>query len=118
MSSSQHRRRASRKTVALVSAATVALGAGTLVALGTGANAADTNLTANSGFETGGLSHWSCSAGTGAVVTSPTHAGSYALEATPTASDTAQCSQDVSVQPSTAYTLSGWVQGQNAYLDE
>src|SRR5581483_603776 len=42
--------------------------------------------------------------------------GSYALAATPAGNDEAQCSQTVSVQPDSTYTLSGWVQGSYVYL--
>jgi 3D (Asp-Asp-Asp) domain-containing protein len=74
------------------------------------------NLVANSGFETGALSPWTCDSGTGAVVSSPTHSGSHALQLTPTSSDDAQCSQSVAVQPNTTYKLTVWVQGNYAYL--
>lgn len=76
------------------------------------------NLVANSGFETGALSPWTCNAGTAAVVTSPVHTGSYALAATPTSSDDAQCTQTISVSPNHTYTLSAWVQGNYAYLGD
>ncbi|HET9059330.1 MAG TPA: carbohydrate binding domain-containing protein, partial [Acidimicrobiales bacterium] len=73
---------------------------------------------ANGGFESGSLSGWSCDSGTASVVTSPVHSGNYALAITPSASDDAQCSQVVSVQPSTTYTLTAWVQGNYAYLGD
>jgi chitinase len=72
------------------------------------------NILSNPGFETGSLSGWSCSGGS--VVSSPTRSGSYALNGAVTSSDYAQCSQTVSVQPNTAYTLSGWVRGSYVYL--
>ncbi len=75
-----------------------------------------TNLAANPGFESGTLSGWSCDSGTAKVVTTPVHSGSYALNATPSSSDDAQCAQTVSVQPNSAYTLSAWVQGPYVYL--
>jgi chitinase len=75
---------------------------------------AATNLVTNAGFESGNLSGWSCPAG--GVTTSAPHSGSYALQATPSGSDIAQCSQTIAVQPSTAYTLSAWVKGSNVYL--
>src|SRR3981081_594098 len=77
---------------------------------------AATNPVANPGFETGSLSPWTCDPGTSTVVTSPVHSGSYALAATPTSNATAQCSQTVSVQPNTSYTLSAWVLGNYAYI--
>jgi Carbohydrate binding domain len=80
------------------------------------ATAASSNLLSNPGFETGSLSGWSCDAGTASVVSSPVHSGSHALAATPTSSDDAQCTQTVSVQPSTSYTLSGYVEGSYVYL--
>ena len=53
------------------------------------------------------------------VVTSPVYSGStYALAGTPTGSDYAQCSQVVSVQPSSSYSLTGWVEGDYVYLGE
>ena len=80
------------------------------------ATAASSNLLSNPGFETGSLSGWSCDAGTASVVSSPVHSGSYALAATPTSSDDAQCTQTVAVQPDTSYTLSGYVEGSYVYL--
>ena len=80
------------------------------------ATAASTNLLSNPGFEAGSLSGWTCDAGTASVVSSPVHSGSDALAATPTSSDDAQCTQTVSVLPSTSYTLSGYVEGSYVYL--
>src|SRR3982750_1427683 len=37
------------------------------------------NLLTNPGFEAGSLSGWSCGGGTGSVVPSPVHSGSFAL---------------------------------------
>jgi chitinase len=82
--------------------------------LAPGAAAAATNLVTNAGFESGTLSGWSCPAG--GVTTSAPHSGSYALQATPSGSDIARCSQSIAVQPNTAYTLSAWVKGSNVYL--
>ncbi|MEU6966950.1 glycosyl hydrolase family 18 protein [Kitasatospora aureofaciens] len=70
----------------------------------------------NGGFESGSLSPWTCSAGTGSVQSTTVHSGSYALSATPSGSDTAQCQQTVTVRPITSYKLSGWVNGSYAYL--
>nr|WP_234315756.1 glycosyl hydrolase family 18 protein [Streptomyces sp. NRRL F-5527] len=97
--------------VALVSALALALplaGAGQ-------ASAADVNNAKNAGFESG-LSGWTCSANSGSVVSSPVHAGSAALKATPAGQDNARCSQTVAVRPNSAYRLTGWVQGGYAYL--
>ncbi|OLB77094.1 MAG: chitinase [Actinobacteria bacterium 13_2_20CM_2_71_6] len=73
------------------------------------------NLLTNPGFESG-LSGWSCSGGTGSVVSSPVHSGSGALAGGATASDNATCTQTVAVQPNTAYTLSAWVRGSYVYV--
>jgi chitinase len=91
-----------------------------LIALGLTAPAASaqSNLLTNGGFAAGNTSGWTCSAGD-TVVTSPVYPGSsYALAGTPTGSDDAQCSQVVSVQPSSSYTLSGWVQGDYVFLGD
>ncbi|MFG1627744.1 chitinase [Kribbella sp. NPDC049227] len=74
---------------------------------------AATNLVTNGSFETGTTSGWSCPAGT---VSGSARTGSYALQATPSGSDIARCSQSIPVQPNTAYTLSAWVKGSNVYL--
>ena len=100
----------------LGSIALAGAGFAAVVASASPATAAATNLLTNAGFETGSLSGWSCDAGTAAVVSSPVHAGSHALGATPGSSDDAQCTQTVSVQPNTSYTLSGYVEGSYVYL--
>ena len=82
-----------------------------------GPAAAAANLLVNPGFETGTLSGWTCSA-TDHVTTSPVHSGSAALAGAASASDDAQCTQTVSVQPSSAYTLTGWVQGSYVFLGD
>ncbi|MFI6843834.1 glycosyl hydrolase family 18 protein [Kitasatospora sp. NPDC050467] len=69
----------------------------------------------NGGLETGGLSPWTCQSG-GAAVSTPAHSGSYALQAAAGAGQTGQCAQTVTLKPNTSYTLSGWVQGNYAYL--
>ncbi len=76
---------------------------------------AASNLVTNPGFEAGNLSGWSCDAGD-TVVTTPVHSGSYALQLTPSSSTTGQCTQTVSVQPNTAYTLTAYLNGPYAYL--
>ncbi|WP_406864305.1 carbohydrate binding domain-containing protein [Streptomyces sp. HUAS MG47] len=85
------------------------LGTAALVALPAPAQAAE--LLTDPGFESGALSGWSCSGGTGSVVSSPVHGGAKALAGAASASDTAKCAQTVAVQPNTTYTLSGWVRG-------
>ncbi|MGW3958261.1 chitinase [Amycolatopsis sp. NPDC005003] len=76
--------------------------------------AAAANLLANPGFEAGSLSGWTCA--NAAVVAGPVHSGSHALAGTPVGADYAQCSQTVSVQPNTTYTVSAWVRGNPVYL--
>ncbi|MFG2427852.1 chitinase [Streptomyces sp. NPDC048590] len=91
------------------------LAAGALVATAPAAGAADSELARNGGFESG-LTGWTCSGGSGAVVSTPVHGGTSALKATPAGSDNARCSQTVSVKPGSTYTLSAWVQGSYVYL--
>ncbi|MEV0528799.1 glycoside hydrolase family 18 protein [Streptomyces sp. NPDC050439] len=79
------------------------------------AKAADVNVAKNAGFESD-LSNWTCSANSGAAVTSPVHGGAKALKATPAGQSNAECSQIVTVKPNSAYKLSSWVQGSYAYL--
>lgn len=81
----------------------------------TSAFAATTNLVTNPGFETGNLTGWSCDAGN-TVVTSPVHSGTYALQLNPSSSTTGQCTQTISVQANTSYTLSAYVDGPYAYI--
>ena len=93
-----------------------------LLAVGAGATvptaSAATNLLANGSFAAGSTAGWTCSSGD-TVVTSPTYNGSsYALAGTPTGSDDAQCSQVVSVQPSSSYSLTGWVEGDYVFLGD
>ncbi|MFE5791249.1 chitinase [Streptomyces sp. NPDC056503] len=88
---------------------------GGLAALSPAAQAADAELARNGGFEAG-LDGWSCTAGSGAVVTSPVHGGTKALQATPAGSDNAKCSQTITVKPNSTYALSGWVRGSYVYL--
>ncbi|MFB6613527.1 chitinase [Streptomyces sp. NPDC056367] len=95
--------------------AAVALAVAGFLAAGPPAAAADADLVLGGGFETG-LDGWSCSAGSGAVVTTPVHGGSSALRATPAGQDNARCSQTVTVEPDSAYTLTAWVQGAYVYL--
>jgi hypothetical protein len=69
----------------------------------------------NPGFESGSLSPWVCQPGD-AVVTSPVHSGSYAAQITTTGSQTGECDQSVTLSPNTSYTLTGWVEGNYAYI--
>lgn len=79
-----------------------------------GARAAS-NLVVNPGFETGDLSGWGCDVGD-TVVTAPVNSGSHALQMNPSSSTTGQCTQTISVQTNTAYTLSAYLNGPFAYL--
>jgi chitinase len=108
------RRRRPRLLALLACCLLAVFGAG----LATPAASAATNLLANGTFAAGSTAGWTCSAGD-SVVTSPVYAGSsYALAGTPTGSDDAQCSQVVSVQPSSAYSLTGWVEGAYVFLGD
>ncbi len=102
-----------RRAWSLLTAA--ALAAAGFLAAGPPAAAADADLVRNGGFEAG-LDGWSCSAGSGTVVTTPAHSGSSALKATPAGQDNARCTQTVTVKPDSAYTLAAWVQGAYVYL--
>ncbi|MEU8588723.1 carbohydrate binding domain-containing protein [Streptomyces sp. NPDC048664] len=101
-----------RVLLALLGSAALAMAGA--VALPTTAQAA--NILTDPGFESGGLSSWSCTGDLGSIVSSPVHGGSRALAGAASSSDDAQCSQTVQVQPNTAYTLSGWVRGSYVYL--
>lgn len=95
--------------------AATALAALALTALhATPASAA--NILPNPGFEDG-LTGWTCTASSGAAaVTSPVHGGTKALRATPAGTDTARCQRQITVRPSSSYTLSAWVQGSYVFL--
>jgi chitinase len=113
------RYRALRRRLPAVTAVTALTLTGGLVVPAVIARAnAQTNLVANPGFESGSISPWACDAGTGSVVGSPVHSGSHALALSPTGSDDAQCSQTITVQPNSAYTLSAWVEGNYAFLGD
>jgi len=91
-----------------------------MLALGIQASAAyaQTNLLTNGSFSTGNTSGWTCSSGD-SVVTSPVFTGSsFALAGTPAGSDDAQCSQVVSVQPNSSYSLTGEVEGDYVFLGD
>ncbi|MGH3679554.1 MAG: chitinase [Natronosporangium sp.] len=102
-----------RSILAVAAAGLVAV-AGITVVAATPARAA--NLLANPGFEAAALAPWSCSGGLGTTVASPVHSGGRALRGAASSSDNARCSQTVTVQPGTAYTLSAFVQGSFVHL--
>jgi hypothetical protein len=114
---SQHRPGRSLRLAAAAAAAALVVPAAIYLSSGA-ASAAAANLLGNSGFESGSLSGWTCDSGTASAVTSPVHSGSYALAGTPASSDDAQCTQTVSVQPNTTYTLSAYVEGSYVYLGD
>jgi hypothetical protein len=94
-------------------AAAILTAAGVIVAA---APAMAANLLANPGFESGALSPWSCTGSLGSVVSTPVHSGTKALQGAASSSDHANCTQTVTVQPNTAYSLSAWVRGSYVYL--
>jgi Carbohydrate binding domain len=104
-----------RLTFTLLSAFLIFVSAGVGIFSSWTSAHADSNLVTNPGFETGNLSSWTCDPGD-TVVTSPVHSGSYALQMTPSSSTTGQCTQTISVQANTAYTLSGYLDGSYAYI--
>lgn len=69
----------------------------------------------NGGFESGSLSPWTGQSGD-AVVSSPVHSGSHAAVIAPTASQTGELDQTVALKANTSYTLTGWVQGNYAFI--
>jgi Fibronectin type III domain/Glycosyl hydrolases family 18/Carbohydrate binding domain len=106
------------RSIALLAApAAMLLACGVALTGGAAPAAAATNLLTNPGFETGSLSGWTCST-TDSVTKSPVHSGSYALAGAATSSDDAQCAQVVKVQPSSAYTLTGWVEGNYVFIGD
>jgi hypothetical protein len=80
----------------------------------TAASAAE--LVVNGGLESGSLSPWSCTGGTGSVVSSPVHSGTKALQGAASSSDNAQCTQTIAVVSGSSYTLSGWFRGNYTYI--
>ncbi|WP_411082107.1 chitinase [Streptomyces sp. cmx-18-6] len=112
---SSRRRRHHTRPLLGGAVAVIAAGALTVTGLVSTAQAADVNNAKNAGFESG-LANWTCSAGSGATVSSPVRSGTSALKATPAGQDNAKCSQTVAVKPNSTYALSSWVQGGYAYL--
>jgi chitinase len=105
-----------RTALAVGAAAALLVGTATIPSIAEAATTtAATNLLSNPGFESGSLSPWTC-AGSGAVVTAPVHTGAYALSNAATSGDVSKCSQTVSVQPSSSYSLSGYVTGSYTIL--
>ena len=69
----------------------------------------------NGGFESGSLSPWTCQSGS-AVVGSPVHSGSHAVQVTTTSSQTGECDQTITVSANASHTLTAWVQGNYAFV--
>ncbi|HWG25356.1 glycosyl hydrolase family 18 protein [Actinospica sp.] len=114
MARNQHTDKRVRAALAVAAAASVAV-VGAVFA--TQAQAASSNLLTNGSFSSGNLNGWTCDSGTGSVVTSPVYSGdTYALAGAATSSDDAQCTQTVSVQPNSSYSLSGEFEGAYVYL--
>jgi len=107
----------SRSIALLAAPVALLLACGMALTAGAAPAAAATNLLTNPGFEAGSLSGWTCST-TDSVTKSPVHSGSYALAGAATSSDDAQCAQVVKVQPSSAYTLTGWVEGNYVFIGD
>jgi chitinase len=103
-----------RRSVVIAGAAAFAMTAGLATTALTSAHAVE--MLTNPGFESGSLAPWTCSAGLGSVVGTPVHGGSKALSGAASASDFAQCSQTVTVKPSSAYTYSAFVRGNYVYV--
>jgi hypothetical protein len=73
------------------------------------------NLVSNPGFETGTTVGWFCDPND-AVVSNPVHSGSHAVEVVSGTVTVGLCVQTISVQPTTAYTLTAYLQGGYIYL--
>jgi chitinase len=96
--------------------AVAVLGTAGVALLPSASASAATNLINNPGFESG-TSGWTCSS-LDSVVTSPVHSGTSALTGTPAGQDFAGCTQVVAVRPSSAYTLTGFVDGGFAFIGD
>src|SRR5205807_9564831 len=78
-------------------------------------NPQQTGTLGNPGFESGAMTPWTAQAGD-AVVSTPVHSGTKALRVSPTDSQTADVDQVVTLQANHSYTLTGWVQGNFAFI--
>ncbi|MFF3670592.1 hypothetical protein [Microtetraspora malaysiensis] len=65
-------------------------------------------------FESGTLSPWTCQNGS-AVAGSPVHSGAYALRVSPSASQSGECTQSVTLV--TVY-VNGWYGQGDVYADD
>ncbi|KQV11781.1 MULTISPECIES: chitinase [unclassified Kitasatospora] len=107
--------RTTRRVVAAATAWSTAAAGAVALSFTLAPTASAGEFLGNGGFETGSVSPWSCTGGLGSV-TSQARTGSYALAGAASASDSAKCSQTVTVKPSTTYQLTGWVKGAYVYL--
>ncbi|HEX5403106.1 MAG TPA: glycosyl hydrolase family 18 protein [Pseudonocardiaceae bacterium] len=69
----------------------------------------------NPGFETGGLSPWVGQPGD-AVVSTPAHTGTHAVQLAATASQTGEVDQTITLAPNSSHTLTAWVQGNFVFV--
>lgn len=81
----------------------------------TGGSSGGSGSLVNGNFETGSLSPWTCQSGD-SVQGATVHSGKYALEVAATSSVTGECDQAVTLAANTKYTLSGWVEGDYAFI--
>ncbi|MER5866829.1 glycosyl hydrolase family 18 protein [Kitasatospora sp. NPDC002040] len=107
--------RTTRRLIAAGTAWTTAAAGAVAVSFALAPTASAGEFLTNGGFETGSVAPWSCTGSLGST-TSQSRTGSYALAAAASASDSAKCSQTVTVQPGTTYQLTGWVKGAYVYL--
>lgn len=70
---------------------------------------------ANPGFESGALTPWTAQPGS-AVVSTPVHGGTRAVQVSATSSQTGQVSQAITLAPNHSYTLRAWVRGNFAFV--
>jgi hypothetical protein len=68
----------------------------------------------NAGFESGTLAPWTAPGD--AVVTTPVHSGTRALQIAATASQTGEATQAITLAPNHSYTLKAWVRGNFTYV--
>ncbi|MFG2824264.1 chitinase [Kitasatospora sp. NPDC048365] len=108
-----HRHTARAPLAALVAAVLALVGLLLAGPAGTAA-AADVDVIRNGDFASGNhLTNWTCASGVTAVNNSAT---GWDLQGTPAGSDYAQCSQQVTVKPSSTYKLTAQVQGSYVFL--
>ncbi len=87
----------------------------TLTVAGGGTTPPPSGALSNAGFETGSLSPWTGQPGD-AVVSTPAHTGTHAVEVAATDSQTGEVDQTVTLAPNSSHTLTAWVQGDFAFI--